>query len=59
MMDEPASSPAKPPKTQRAQQRQERLKSALKANMAKRKVQVRARSDGTAPQDGDEKQEQG
>ena len=41
------SDPEKPEKVTRAMHREERLKVALKANMAKRKAQVRARS-GTA-----------
>ena len=49
MTEEPVPSPGKPPKNQRAQHREGRLKAALKANMAKRKLQVRARSDEDAP----------
>ena len=45
-----ASDTSKPAKSQRVQHREARLKLALKANMAKRKVQVRGRSDtGTDP----------
>ncbi len=51
MTKEPPSSPEKPAKSPRVQQRETRLKMALKANMAKRKAQVRARdeaaTDGT------------
>ena len=36
-------------KPQKAQNREERLKSALKANMARRKAQARARADGQGP----------
>jgi len=54
MTDDPVPRPAKHPKSQRAQHREGRLKVALKANMAKRKQQVRARSDDDATgQDGD------
>jgi hypothetical protein len=59
MTDDRASDPDKPAKSQRVQHREARLKTALKANMAKRKQQVRARSDDDAAgQDGD-KTEQG
>lgn len=45
-----ASDTGKPAKSQRAQHRETRLKLAMKANMAKRKVQARGRSDiGTDP----------
>ena len=37
--------PRQPVKSQRVQHKELRLKAALKANMAKRKAQVRARSD--------------
>ena len=40
---EPRSEPRKPEKVTRAKHREGRLKVALKANMAKRKAQVRAR----------------
>ena len=45
MTDEPVSDPVKAVKSQRVQHRERRLKAALKANMAKRKAQVRGRSD--------------
>ena len=45
-----SKTPAKP-----TQSRDERLKSALKANMARRKVQAKARS--TAPKGGNEKKD--
>jgi hypothetical protein len=45
MTDQPVSDSGKPAKSQRAQHRENRLKAALKANMAKRKQQVRGRSD--------------
>ncbi len=41
---EPVSEPSKPQKVTRAKHREGRLKVALKANMAKRKAQVRARA---------------
>jgi len=44
MSDDAAPSPEKPAKSQRVQHREARLKSALKANMAKRKAQVRAKA---------------
>jgi hypothetical protein len=59
MTDDPAPSPAKHPKSQRAQHREGRLKMALKANMAKRKQQVRARSDDDSMGQGGEKTEEG
>lgn len=59
MTDEPASTSAKQPKSQRAQHREGRLKAALKANMAKRKLQLRARSDEEMPQSGGDKNEKG
>jgi hypothetical protein len=43
----PVSDPDKPAKSQRVQHREGRLKVALRANMAKRKAQVRARGDTT------------
>ena len=45
MTDDPTLNPAKPAKSQRAQHREQRLKAALKANMAKRKAVVRAKAD--------------
>lgn len=55
MTREPSSAPSKPVKSQRALHKESRLKAALKANMAKRKAQVRARSDGTtAGENGDD-----
>ena len=59
MTDEPASGPDKQPKSQRAQHREGRLKAALKANMAKRKMQLRARSDDEMPNSGGDKNEKG
>ena len=44
MTDEPVSDQGRPAKSQRVQHREKRLKAALKANMAKRKAQVRAKS---------------
>ena len=43
----PQSEPSKPVKVTRAQWRDDRLKAALKANMAKRKAQAQARSGDT------------
>ena len=43
MEREPRAEPSKPEKVTRAEHREGRLKVALKANMAKRKAQVRAR----------------
>ena len=52
---EPRSEPVKPAKVTRAAVREGRLKVALKANMAKRKAQVRARSGtGAAGETGPE-----
>jgi hypothetical protein len=53
MTDEPAPRPGKPPKSQRTQHREGRLKAALKANMAKRKLQTRARSEDEMTSVGD------
>lgn len=57
MSKEPVPDPAKLTKSPRLQQREARLKAALKANMAKRKAQVRARdgaaTDGTATNEND------
>ncbi|MCB1336942.1 MAG: hypothetical protein KDK10_05625 [Maritimibacter sp.] len=53
MSDKPAASEGRKPKPDRDQ----RLKAALKANMARRKAQARARADGdgqTADGPGDE-----
>ena len=44
MIDQPVSDPAKPPKSPRVRHREARLKVALKANMAKRKAQMRGRA---------------
>lgn len=43
--------PTRPPRQNPPSQseRKERLKAALKANIARRKTQVRARDDGSAP----------
>jgi hypothetical protein len=59
MTDDPVPSPAKQPKSQRAQHREGRLKVALKANMAKRKQQVRARTEDDATGQGGDKTEKG
>ena len=59
MTEEPVSSPGKPHKNQRTQHREGRLKAALKANMAKRKLQVRARSDEDAPDERGDKNDKG
>jgi hypothetical protein len=53
MTDDPVPSPATQPKSQRAQHREGRLKVALKANMAKRKLQTRARSEDEMTSVGD------
>ena len=49
MTDQPVPDPdsgiGKPAKSQRAQHRENRLKAALKANMAKRKQQMRGRAE--------------
>ena len=45
MTHKTVSDPVKPEKNQRQQHRESRLKVALKANMAKRKAQVKARDD--------------
>jgi hypothetical protein len=47
MTDQPVSATGKPAKSQRAQHRENRLKAALKANMSKRKQQVRGRAEDT------------
>jgi hypothetical protein len=44
MTREPKSDPSHPEKISRAKTREIRLKAALKANMAKRKAQTKARS---------------
>ena len=44
MTDKPLPDPAKPAKSQRVLHREGRLKVALKANMAKRKVQTWGRA---------------
>jgi len=59
MTDEPASTSGKQPKSQRAQHREGRLKAALKANMAKRKLQLRAKSDEELLESGGDKNEKG
>ncbi len=56
MTKETQSAPGKPDKSPRVQQREARLKAALKANMAKRKAQVRAREDA-ATDDNDKDKE--
>ena len=48
MDPDPQAKPAKPAKAAREVTRDDRLKAALKANMARRKAQARARSDGTS-----------
>jgi len=53
MTREPLSDIGKPKKSQRALHRDNRLKAALKANMAKRKAQVRARTDEEAAGEAD------
>ena len=45
MNDKKASSPSAAPSARGPQSRDDRLKAALKANMARRKAQIRARSD--------------
>lgn len=45
MSGAPKSQPVKPLKVSRADEREARLKAALKANMARRKAQARARAD--------------
>jgi hypothetical protein len=62
MTREPRPEPGKPEKASRARQREDRLKAALKANMARRKAQLRARQTGetgipTAGATGPEEQE--
>ena len=47
MDDKPGSTTARPAKSPRVQHREARLKAALKANMAKRKAQVRGRAADT------------
>ena len=44
MRNDPGTRPQNPAKVTRAQVREDRLKTALKANMARRKAQVRART---------------
>lgn len=44
MSGAPKSTPSKPQKVSRAEEREARLKAALKANMARRKAQSRART---------------
>ena len=56
MTKEPVSDPAKPAKSQRAQHRETRLKAAMKANMAKRKQQVRARASDSETGDHNDKE---
>ncbi len=56
MTDQPVSNSGKPAKSQRAQHRENRLKAALKANMAKRKQQVRGRSDDADPNTHNDKE---
>jgi hypothetical protein len=56
MSGAPKSQPVKPLKVSRAEDREARSKAALKANMARRKAQARARAeddirDGTAEPD--------
>ena len=51
MTDELASDTKKITKNQRVQHRERRLKAALKANMAKRKAQMRSRSETLATND--------
>ena len=51
MTDEPISDTIKTAKNQRVQHRERRLKAALKANMAKRKAQMRIRSETAATTD--------
>ena len=41
-------------RAQSAEEREARLKAALKANMARRKVQARVRAEGEAPRSGGE-----
>jgi hypothetical protein len=53
MTDDRAPDPAKPAKSQRVLHREARLKTALKANMAKRKAQGRARDAAEANNDND------
>ncbi len=58
MTGKPHSDPSKPATLTRAHSRNDRLKTALKANMAKRKAQAKARSvDATAGMTGPEKVE--
>lgn len=45
MSGAPKSTPTKPLKVSRAEDREARSKAALKANMARRKAQARARAD--------------
>jgi hypothetical protein len=57
MTEEPAPDPKKPAKSQRVQHREGRLKAALKANMARRKAQVRARGPTVPEADQDKDKE--
>ena len=47
--------PAKPRKPAAEMTREDRLKAALKANMARRKAQAKARAAGTADDDNENK----
>ena len=51
MSGAPKSQPVKPVKVSRADEREARLKQALKANMARRKAQARARDQAGAADD--------
>ena len=53
MTDDPAPDGTTHVKSQRVQHRERRLKAALKANMAKRKAQGRARADQASEPAGD------
>ena len=53
MTDDSAPDPAKPTKSQRVLHREARLKTALKANMARRRAQGRARVEAEAKSDND------
>jgi hypothetical protein len=48
-----AGKTGKSPPPAKAADRDQRLKAALKANLARRKAQARARADRTGPQAGD------
>ena len=54
-----ATKPTTPEKAKAASAREDRLKAALKANMARRKAQTRARSSATEADDGDNTGEKG